>query len=157
IAFPTSLLARARPRCTMQRAMGNSSSPPKYGPGNTVVGEPLFPRDSGFSGVAAQAADSAAEEPAPSTAPSTHPMPAPPAGAAASRPTNRAEETAAEAITAEAYGYGSSPNLSAGYPPAPAPERAPGAGFATGNSLVAYPPVYVPAPSYLQAAGVPPP
>jgi hypothetical protein len=123
----------------MQGGMGNPSSRPKYGPGNTVVGEPIFLPDDAFPVADAELPYG----PPPSTTPEpvlfgvSVATPAPMAGASPIAPTAAAEATTGEA---DGYGYGYQPNVSTPYPSAPLP-------------LTPYPSTYGP-----QAHGaVPPP
>jgi hypothetical protein len=92
----------------MHGGMGNSSNRPKYGPGNTVVGEPIFLPDDAFP------ADDAAFPNAPGATMS--PTPGPVAGSSGIAPTAAAEATTGEA---DGYGYNYQPNVSTPYPAAP--------------------------------------
>jgi hypothetical protein len=85
--------------------MGNPSSRPKYGPGNTVVGEPLFLPDDAFP---------SADMGLPYAPQLT---PAPEAGASPIAPTAAAEATTGES---HGFGYGYQANVSTPYPSAPA-------------------------------------
>lgn len=112
----------------MHGGMGNPSNRPKYGPGNTVVGEPIFLPDDAFP---------APPEPflSPTGAsPTLSPMPenvaAPIAGSAGIAPTAAAEATTGEA---DGYGYTYQPNVSTPYPSAPV-------------TLAPYPSTYGPQP-----------
>lgn len=95
--------------------MGNPSNRPKYGPGNTVVGEPIFLPDDAFPGAEVEPFMSPT-----GASPTLSPMPehavAPIAGSAGIAPTAAAEATTGEA---DGYGYTYQPNVSTPYPSAP--------------------------------------
>ncbi len=102
----------------MHGGMGNPSNRPKYGPGNTVVGEPLFLPDDAFP------VPDGAPEMSPGAAPTLPPTDytgygtpaAPRAGSTGIAPTAAAEATTGEA---DGYGYTYQPNVSTPYPSAP--------------------------------------